>query len=234
MPKARPHGRAPRHLNQVERLEGRQLLSGEPWSASARLIAQDQAAVNYPTITGAGESVVIIDSGVDYKHPALGGGLGSGFKVEAGWDFVTNDADPFPDTFAHGTGTAGGVAANGYLVDGTYNRGVAPGVNLIALRENGSSQVRAALQWVLDNRAKYNIVAVSMVDYGGQPNTFKDVFKKVADAGIFVAHPSGNGGPSVGMAAAINPADFAIGSVNAAGQMSSFTQRGPELDLLAR
>lgn len=32
--------------------------------------------------------VGIIDTGVDYMHPALGGGFGSGFKVAYGYDFV--------------------------------------------------------------------------------------------------------------------------------------------------
>ncbi len=45
--------------------------------------------------------VGIIDTGVDYTHPALGGGFGTGFKVAVGRDF-TGDAFrsggvPMPD-----------------------------------------------------------------------------------------------------------------------------------------
>lgn len=29
-----------------------------------------------------------IDTGVDYNHPALGGGYGKGFKIVGGYDFV--------------------------------------------------------------------------------------------------------------------------------------------------
>lgn len=32
-----------------------------------------------------------LDTGIDYTHPALGGGFGSGFKVEGGYDLVGDD-----------------------------------------------------------------------------------------------------------------------------------------------
>src|SRR6185437_2724758 len=35
---------------------------------------------------GKGVTVAIIDTGIDYTHPALGGGFGPGFKVAGGWD----------------------------------------------------------------------------------------------------------------------------------------------------
>ncbi|KAL1876472.1 hypothetical protein Daus18300_002716 [Diaporthe australafricana] len=37
---------------------------------------------------GRGVVISVVDSGIDYLHPALGGGFGQGFKVESGWDFV--------------------------------------------------------------------------------------------------------------------------------------------------
>src|SRR6266702_632889 len=89
----------------LETLEDRRLLSGETWGAQEKIIGQDVAAFQYPTLTGAGTSIVIIDTGVDYNAPDLGGGFGAGHKVIAGWDFVDNDADPM-DTDGHGTGVA--------------------------------------------------------------------------------------------------------------------------------
>jgi hypothetical protein len=223
-----------RSRNVVERLEGRVLLSAQNWNWAAKQIGQDLAVANYPSLTGAGETVVIIDSGVDYKHPSLGGGIGANYKVVAGYDFMSGDADPFPDTFAHGTGSAGVVAANGYTVDGYYGQGIAPGVKLIALRQSNSAQVKQSLEWVLANRAKYNIVAVNMTDYGGGgPSRYADTLKQVIAAGIFVAHPSGNSGPTKSVAAAMDPADWSVGATNSSGAVAGFTQRGPELDLLA-
>ena len=80
----------------VERLETRDLLAAQ-WAPAARLIAQDVAAANYPNLTGAGETVVIIDSGVDYKHPSLGGGRRSpsseGETEESGETTQERDAE---------------------------------------------------------------------------------------------------------------------------------------------
>src|SRR6266850_1869162 len=41
--------------------------------------------------TGAGLSVAVLDSGIDYTHPALGGCFGAACKVVAGYDFANND-----------------------------------------------------------------------------------------------------------------------------------------------
>lgn len=69
-------------------------------------------------VLGQGVKVGVVDTGVWYKHPALGGGFGPGFKVAGGYDFVGNvdidhdakqpDDDPIslPD-IGHGTHVAG-------------------------------------------------------------------------------------------------------------------------------
>jgi minor extracellular serine protease Vpr len=49
--------------------------------------------------TGAGVKVAVIDSGVDYRNPDLGGcaAIGPGCKVAKGWDFVGDDFDSNSD-----------------------------------------------------------------------------------------------------------------------------------------
>src|SRR5215217_8090568 len=78
--------------------------------------------------TGKGVVVAVIGSGIEYRHPALGGGFGPGNKVAGGWDFVDNDADPQDGT---GTGTfaAGLIAAKSHVMTG-----VAPDATLLAYR----------------------------------------------------------------------------------------------------
>jgi subtilisin family serine protease len=51
--------------------------------------------------TGAGVKVAIVDSGVDYTHPDLGGCFGPTCKVVGGWDFVgdTYDSNPADSTY---------------------------------------------------------------------------------------------------------------------------------------
>lgn len=73
-------------------------------------------------ILGHGVKVGVLDSGIWYDHPDLGGGFGPGFKVAGGWDFVGNGAwpdgpkEPNPDPkdplnsyldVGHGTHVAG-------------------------------------------------------------------------------------------------------------------------------
>ncbi|KAF9903960.1 hypothetical protein EC991_003178 [Linnemannia zychae] len=86
---------------------------------------------------GKGIKIGIIDSGVDYHHPALGGCFGPGCKVAYGTDFVGDDGrspddDPMTDCDGHGTHVAGIIAAND-----TDFIGVAPQATLGAYRVFG-------------------------------------------------------------------------------------------------
>jgi hypothetical protein len=77
---------------------------------------------------GEGIRVGIIDTGIDYLHPALGGGFGPGFKVAGGYDVVNSDDDPMDDN-GHGTHVSGIVAADAESV-----KGVAPHATLYAYK----------------------------------------------------------------------------------------------------
>ena len=99
------------------------------------------------SLTGAGIKVAVMDTGIDWNHPDLGGCFGSGCRVATGYDFVGDDfnADqasaayqpvPHPDTNpddcnGHGTHVSGIVGANGDVV------GVAPEVTFHAYRVFG-------------------------------------------------------------------------------------------------
>lgn len=79
-------------------------------------------------VKGEGIVVGVIDTGIDYMHPALGGGIGPSSKVIGGYDFVNNDADPMDDN-GHGTHVAGIIAA-----DAAEISGVAPKSRLYAFK----------------------------------------------------------------------------------------------------
>src|SRR5262245_25321676 len=115
----------------LESLEGRLLRASTPWGTIPKLIRQDLAADQFPQITGAGESIAVIDTGIDYTHPFLGGGYGTGYKVVGGYDFVDDDNDPM-DTYGHGTEVAGVLAAKPFNYLGKHYQGAAPDANLIA------------------------------------------------------------------------------------------------------
>jgi minor extracellular serine protease Vpr len=63
-------------------------------------------------LTGKGVVVGIIDDGVDFSHPALGGCFGKGCKVDRGWDFIAKAKPSVKALCAdHGTHVAGIVGA---------------------------------------------------------------------------------------------------------------------------
>jgi type VI secretion system secreted protein VgrG len=114
-------------------------------------------------VDGTGMTVAVIDTGVNYAHEALGGGLGSGYKVLAGYDFTQNSSDPQATASQHGTAVAGLIASSD-----PNHPGVAPGADIAALKvfssaNQGSFQyVAEALQWVIDHHAQYGITAVNL------------------------------------------------------------------------
>ena len=59
--------------------------------------AQVQSAYN---VNGSGMTVAVIDTGIDYNNPALGGGFGPGSKVIAGYDFADKHRQPDGDQLA--------------------------------------------------------------------------------------------------------------------------------------
>ena len=120
-------------------------------------------------LSGRRITVAVIDTGLDYHHPDLGGCFGRGCRVEKGFDFVGDDfnanpasptynptpvPDPDPDDCnGHGTHVSGIIGADGGL------KGVAPGVTFHAYRVFGcagsttSDVLLNAMELALDNRA---------------------------------------------------------------------------------
>lgn len=96
--------------------------------------------------TGKGIRVAVVDSGIDYTHPALGGCFGEGCLVSYGWDLVGDnyappgelepDADPYDGCVGHGTQAAGIIATQPNELGFT---GAAPDVTLGAYRAWGCS-----------------------------------------------------------------------------------------------
>jgi len=126
--------------------------------------------LNSTNITGLGETICVIDTGIDYNHTALGDGWGN--KVIGGYRSLDNKADVQEcasnhsacfDDEGHGTHCAGIAASN----DTNY-RGVAPDAKLIAIKilnASGSgldSDIIAGIDWCVNNASKFNISVISM------------------------------------------------------------------------
>lgn len=154
-------------------------------------------------ITGRGTSICVIDTGVDYTHPDLGGCFGAGCRIVAGYDFVNGDGNPMDDN-GHGTHVVGIIAANG-----TSIKGVAPDAKIVAVKvldANGrgdSSDVENGIDWCINNSAKYNITAISMslgdnvshtsfCDNAAGWVAMTDLINKAAENNISVVAATGN------------------------------------------
>ncbi len=190
-------------------------------------------AVNLPT-RGAGIRVGVIDTGIDYHHPALGGGFGPGHKVAGGWDYVNDDGDP-DDDGAHGTHVAGIIAANSAEL-----QGVAPDATLYAYKVLDNmgggflSDVVAAIDRSVDpNRDgkisdRLDVINLSL----GGPGEADDLASRAADsamtAGVVVVIAAGNAGAvgSIGSPGTSRRA-ITVGAVDSAGGLASFSSRGP-------
>src|SRR5258706_2622637 len=230
-----------------EPLEERRLMT--TWGAFPKLIGQDLAVGNYPTITGAGTSIAILDSGINYNDPALGGGCGRGHRVIGGYGYVDNDNDPL-DSDGHGTGLASVAAATTYTYSGATYQGIAPATNLIAMRVDDGTMgwgqeaplVEQALQWIIAHRDQYNIVAVNM-SFGTGRYTSPDTLAPIADElqtlnqmGVMLLASSGNSGvkfPGTIEYPAADPNVYSVGAVDASDVIWKSTSRNAMLDILA-
>ena len=184
--------------------------------------------------TGNGVIVAIIDTGIDYTHPDLGGCFGPGCKVVGGYDFVNNDQDPMDD-FGHGTHVAGIVAANGNI------KGVTPDAQLMAFKvldQYGggfSSDVIAGIERAVDpdqNPETDDAVQVINLSLGGQGDPDDPVSQAVDNAnaaGVVVAVAAGNSGPGYGTLGSPGVARQAltVGATDKSDQIASFSSRGP-------
>lgn len=192
-------------------------------------------------LTGQGQTVVVIDSGIAYDHPALGGAFGSGSRIVGGWDFAENDANPYDDRpgGSHGTHVAGIIGSS----NSTY-LGVAPGVDLVALRvfddagQGNFDWVEQALRWVEQNQYSFkNPITTINLSIGSSwnsdrpPNwaTLEDEFARLESSGIFISVAAGNSFGSYGTSGLSYPAAsryvVPVASVDDNGQLSYFSQR---------
>ena len=205
--------------------------------------------INGQNITGKNQTVCVVDTGINYSHAALGGCFGSGCRVLNGYDFVNSDADPMDDhNPGHGTHVAGIIASN----DSTY-RGMAFEANLIAIKSfnsggTASSQnIANGIKWCVDNALNVsstsNITVISM-SFGDNGNysaancptdsLIDPQLNSANAAGLFMVVAAGNTGNQSGIGyPGCNANVTAVGAVNNADSVTSFSNVGDAMDLWA-
>lgn len=182
--------------------------------------------------------IAVIDTGIDGSHVDLDGGKIIGWK-----DFVNSKTAPYDDN-GHGTHVASIAAGTGE--GNSLYKGVAPGAALVGVKvldRNGSgsmSDVTAGIDWVVQNKATYNVKVINLslgtsTSSDGTDSTSLAVNNAV-DNGIVVVVAAGNSGPAkytIGSPGAAEKAITvaAMADVGELGfNLASFSSRGPTAD----
>jgi subtilisin family serine protease len=127
------------------------------------------------TYNGAGVSIAIVDTGIDYTHSKLGGAGFPNSKVIGGYDFGDNDTNPL-DCQGHGTSVAGIAAGALATGPGDYIGGVAHNAKLYALKIVAGcgntayfSTIAAAWNWAVTHRNDNpaNPILIINTSFGG-------------------------------------------------------------------
>jgi subtilisin family serine protease len=149
---------------------------------------------------GQGVVVAVIDTGIDYTRPELGGCLGPNCRVIGGWNFARNNADPAEGSY-HGTPVASIIGGNSaeYV-------GVAPEVKFLGYAIDSDAGILAAMERAVDPNGDGNFddradVMNLSVGTGGEVTdrpigSPSDLWAMAADnatlAGVVVVAATGN------------------------------------------
>ncbi|MFH1745417.1 MAG: S8 family serine peptidase [Planctomycetota bacterium] len=145
----------------------------------------DADDVHAQGFTGQGATVAVIDTGVDYSHPGLAGGIAQG-----GISFI--DGEPIPDG---GAAPPGGHGTYMSLII-THETGVAPDALILPIRTYNLYDIADGVEYATQRRSVdptirvNNISMGSTVYYGCSCDNDNDVTQDLAQA-IFNAASSG-------------------------------------------
>jgi subtilisin family serine protease len=219
---------------------------------------QIQARQAHTITLGSPEVVVaVLDTGVDWRHPELVENIwvnpkeipdnnkdddGNGFIDDIhGWDFYDNDNDSLQGTTIHfhGTSVAGIIAS---AADNIGLTGVAPRVKIMDVRAfdpRGRATVDSivkALDYAVANGAR--IVNMSFGGFGcfELPEKVRQAVERAVDKGVILVASAGNFGeafPNCVSYPAAYPGVIAVGATGTDGNVTSYSQGGSKLDVVA-
>lgn len=149
-------------------------------------------------IFGNNVTLAIIDTGIsnhlDFVFPKN--------RIIKFVDLINNKTVPYDDN-GHGTFVAGVACGSGIISNKKYS-GISPQSNIVSIKaleqngETGAYKILEAMQWICDNKDKYNIKVVCM-SFGSSSLGNQDPLVLGAEAlwdlGIVVVAAAGNSGP---------------------------------------
>ncbi|HEV7484476.1 MAG TPA: S8 family serine peptidase [Thermoanaerobaculia bacterium] len=191
-------------------------------------VTRGKSLANGPAI-----HVAIIDTGIDYHHPELAAVFKEGFN------YLSRTADPLDDN-GHGSHVAGIIAAAN---NGAGVVGIASDVDIYSLKvlsacgSGRTTDIIQAVQWVVDKKKEIGGNWIINLSLGSDTASVSEQaqFQAAADAGVLIFAASGNA--YVGDNGLAYPAGYpsvvSVGSVDSTNKVSSFSQRGADLKVVA-
>jgi subtilisin family serine protease len=193
-----------------------------PWG-----IQRVHAPAAWPQTEGAGVKIAIIDTGIDYTHPALAG------KVDGGYSALKKSENPqdYMDDNGHGThvsGTAAGSHIKGLV-------GVAPKARLYAVKvldADGSGNLSDVIDGIV--WAAKNGMQVANMSLGAPTDSdaMHRAVRYAAGMGVVIVAAAGNTGGAVGYPGAY-PEVVTVAASDSSDGVASFSSRGPEVKFIA-
>lgn len=153
------------------------------------------------SLTGKGIGVAILDTGI-YPH------IDFDNRIVGFFDVISHKKQMYDDN-GHGTHIAGIVAGSGRGSGGRI-RGAAPGAHLVAVKilsADGGGNCKDAvlgMEWILENRKKYNIrvvnfsIGTTKKSDENQEDAMERGAERLWEEGLVVVAATGNNGPENG------------------------------------
>lgn len=174
-----------------------------------------------------GTVIAVVDTGVDCAHPDLAA------ACLPGRDFV-NDDDDARDDNRHGTIEAGVAAA--VTNNGVGVAGMGWGARILPVKvmdEGGSGQLSdivAGIVWAADHGADVINLSLGTMQMS---NALRDAARHAYGKGVVLAAAAGNQGPGQPMYPAAYPEVLGVGATSQDDRVTTFSQSGPHVDLVA-
>ncbi|EFX03716.1 subtilisin-like protease [Grosmannia clavigera kw1407] len=195
-------------------------------------------------IKGRGMKIAVMDTGVDYRHPALGGCFGKGCKISFGKAFVDDNYgdtgvavasdDPLATCLGggHGSHTSGIIGMEDPAGSTFGLVGVAPEATLGMYRIFGCSGgasddiMMLAFQQAVEDKVDVLSISLGSVERWQRDDPFLNVTASLEAQGIAVIVAAGNdGGPALTSSPAVGEKVIAVGCLDNAKFPTVYTAR---------
>jgi len=186
-----------------------------------------QAPQVWTRTRGEGIKVLILDTGLDYRHPDIA----ANFK--AGKNFTSSRATDYMDRHGHGTHCAGIVAG---IDNGIGIVGVAPAAEIHVgkvLTDSGGGSFDSLIKGIeYGIERKVDIISMSLGAEDDPGEEVHDVIKRAREAGIIIVAASGNEAGKVNYPAAYDEV-IAVAAIDQAFDYADFSNFGEAVDVAA-